>query len=94
MKELEMILQAIAQLGDAGKEAFIWWLVMDKGLGFLAWIISIGVIAFVILRGVRLASNNGDLTALRDAMGVGYPGHLTEEEIREMHRWVRARREK
>lgn len=30
MKELELILAAVASLGEAGKEAFIWWLIIDK----------------------------------------------------------------
>jgi len=93
MKELEMILQAVAQLGDAGKEAFVWWLVMDKGLGFLGWILTVIAIAFVILKISKHISLDG-MQNLRDAMGVGCPGPVSEEEIHEMHRWVRARREK
>lgn len=91
MKELEMILQAVAQLGDAGKDAFIWWLVMDKGLGFLGWILSLGVVSFTLLKVVRY-TNQDDLRVLRDAMGVGTPGVVSDEELREMHRWIRSRK--
>lgn len=35
--ELQLVLEAISKLGEAGKEAFIWWLVMDKAVPALAW---------------------------------------------------------
>lgn len=92
MKELEMILQAVAQLGDAGKEAFIWWLVMDKGLGFLAWILTVGAIAYSVLKIIQAVTQE-ELRAVRDAMGVGTPGLVSIDELREMHRWIRAQRE-
>lgn len=55
MKELELILQAVANLGAAGKEAFIWWLVIDKvvigamclaGVLGLPWIIARSIAKF------------------------------------------------
>lgn len=66
MKELEMILKAVAQLGEAGKEAFIWWLVIDKGLTFIA-VITIATFVFIAMRYAIRASSitNEDSQLLR-----------------------------
>ncbi len=94
MKELEMILAAVAQLGEAGKEAFIWWLVMDKGLGFLGLVSVMGIIAAVILRGIKHFSCEEILKCLRDEMGVGSYGWLAPREVKEMFNWVREHKDK
>lgn len=80
MKELEMILAAVAQLGEAGKEAFIWWLVIDKGLSFVS-MMTFFVLAFYT---AKVAINNlgstGRMKQLRDALGIGCRGFLTDSE--------------
>lgn len=85
MKELEMILAAVAQLGEAGKEAFIWWLVMDRGLGF----ITIVCVLVAILVGVRWAitalSFESDVRRIRDALEIGSSGYVTPAEIKAIH---------
>jgi hypothetical protein len=53
--QLKMILDAMATMGAAGKDAFIWWLALDKGLPILAWIVFIGAAAAIL----RLAINWG-----------------------------------
>lgn len=35
IEEIKMITETISTLGVQGKEAFIWWLILDKGLCFL-----------------------------------------------------------
>ncbi len=90
MKELEMILAAITNLGAAGKEAFIWWLVFDKLIAGLLWVIPALAIAYAA---IRITAINCLGAQLRDAMGVGAPGGLTRDEEREMFAWIRAKRD-
>jgi hypothetical protein len=40
-EQLKMILDALQSLGAEGKEAFIWWLVLDKTVGPLVWLITL-----------------------------------------------------
>ena len=88
MKELEMILAAVAQLGDAGKEAFIWWLVMDKGLGFLG-LLTFFATALVLARWVIFACTfEKDLRRIRDSLGLGSCGCITPNEITGIHRKI------
>ncbi len=88
MEELKVIVNLIQQLGVEGKEAFIWWLLMDKGLSFVLSIV-VTLIGFssltkIVLHlfGVRY------LQDLRDLMGVGSPGNITIGEINEMISWI------
>lgn len=85
MKELEMILAAVAQLGEAGKEAFIWWLVMDKGLSFVAAIALISSIVLVAKAALAARGHTNDLKRIRNTLGIGCAGYLTETEITRIH---------
>ena len=40
-EELQMILNALQSVGDGAKDAFIWWLVMDKGLPVVGWLLTV-----------------------------------------------------
>ena len=52
MNELELIISLITQLGDTGKEAFLWWLFFDKfviyGIGTFNILIVLGAIYKII----------------------------------------------
>lgn len=92
MKELELIIQAVSQLGEAGKEAFIWWLIVDKGLTFIGWMIAI----VFIYKGVIMAINvaNSDVTGvrIRDAMGIGTGPYVDSDEYKQMIKWIEERK--
>ena len=96
MKELELILAAVTQLGEVGKEAFIWYLLLDKGLLFLGWIGTVISIVYILAYMTRaeIKKNNAiiRLQALRDKMQVGYMGELTTNEYYEMLSWVEQRK--
>lgn len=50
-EELELVLQAIKELGEAGQSAFIWWCILNFASGFItpsAWISIVYVIAKAI----------------------------------------------
>ena len=89
MKELELILSTISQLGVAGKEAFIWWLVFDKLIPGLVWLATVLIFSYVIRQIVSICSVGAKL---RDAMGVGRKGALIEDEVRDMFKWISDRR--
>ena len=95
MKELELILAAITQLGEAGKEAFIWYLLLDKGLTFLGFISCFSILGYVITYVARIVNTTDgqqELERLRDLMGVGSMGGLTKQEYRDMLSWVEQRK--
>ena len=56
-EELKIIMDALVQLGEAGKAGFIWWLVMEYAL-YYATIISfiIGVVITVRMVATKLVS--------------------------------------
>ena len=86
MKELEMVLSAISQLGAAGKEAFIWWLVFDKLIVGVLYLV--GIFGFWLCLKLFLSRLGGG-ERVRDAMQVGTPGPLTEREVDEMIEWIK-----
>jgi hypothetical protein len=89
VKELEMILATVATLGAAGKDAFVMWLVFDKLVPALCLLVALFFAGFVAMRIAASVSVGG---RLRDAMGVGREGYLTDEEVRAMFAWVATRR--
>ena len=48
MKELELLLAALATLGAESKEAFIWWLLLEKLWPGLVWLITLFTGCFMI----------------------------------------------
>ena len=93
MEELKLILEAVANLGASGKEAFIWWLVFDKFLPGLMALIGLFGVGFTIYKLINLHEKiNGVGPKLRDAMGIGCPGRLIDSELVEMMQWIKERR--
>ena len=95
IEELQAIVNLLMSLGESSKEAFIWWVALDKGLGFLESIIIVGTLAYAALRIARLAMADGvemQVRVLRDAMGVGTSGPVTDGELAAMRKWVEARK--
>ena len=92
MKELELILQAVTQLGDAGKEAFIWWLVLDKLFGTLCILTIVGAFVFLGLKVIGIYTSEKQLEQLRSEMGISNYGSVVPSEFREMLNWIRARK--
>ena len=91
MKDLELIIQAITQLGEAGKEAFIWWLFVDKGITSLLIATALFLAYKLVIRLIR-AFADAPIERLRDEMGVGSPGPLVRSEYEQMIHWIRERR--
>jgi hypothetical protein len=82
IEELKLVLETIATLGAQGKEAFIWWVVLDKIPFFVLWAAFIGLLFFITKSVKKYNSDEQFLTSLRDILGYG-DGYLsTSERIR------------
>ena len=86
-EQIQMVLNALLSMGAEGKEAFIWWLAMDRGLSVFSWLITFAGILWV---GNRLITHFVDirdvdtmLCHLRDTLGVGSPGPMLASEAKE-----------
>lgn len=65
-EELKIIMDAIAQLGQAGKEAFIWWLIVKYLVSYLMLFVGFCIGAYVVFRIARMLYEAGsDTRSLR-----------------------------
>lgn len=79
IEELKLVLETIATLGAQGKEAFIWWAVLDTIPAFILWSLFIGVL-YAVVGAVKYANSEVEfLTNLRDTLGYGV-GYLGSDE--------------
>ena len=65
-----MLLDAMQSLGAGGKEAFIWWLAMDKGLPVLGWLMTLGAIVVVARLVIRHCANCERFDEVRKSLGM------------------------
>lgn len=92
-EEIKMIVDMIAQLGTQGKEAFIWWLVMDKVLPWTLGFMLISSCVYFITRIIR-NSRESDQLELKfrewcDTLGSSYfHGHQRDDSMRKIGRIV------
>jgi hypothetical protein len=94
-EELKIIMETIGQLGQAGKEAFIWWLVVKYVLHYVTVVFVIGCFGFVVLRITKATKDYQDecklVEELAQKVGV-YRGYgITADNIREMQDWIRSK---
>jgi hypothetical protein len=72
--ELKLILDTVSKLGEAGKEAFVWWLVADKALPVLSWLAFFGTVSYTAIKVVRLLTrkpvddDRSQIEVARDAL--------------------------
>lgn len=60
LEQLQLIMNTLSQMGEQGKEAFIWWLVLDKALPYLAWLIILPMVLYAVFRLARLITKASD----------------------------------
>lgn len=89
MKELELILQTVASLGAAGKEAFIWWLIVSYGVPFIGFLVG----ALAVTKIARMIYDSGDdtscLTRIAKVLEIsndygGFSRNEVYEKVREL----------
>ena len=88
-EQLQMILNALQGLGVEGKSAFIWWLLLDKGLPVLGWLLTFCGLLWAGLKVLSAVSAASHMAKLRDEMGIGHPGPLWDSEARAVANKVR-----
>jgi len=90
IEQLKLVLETVQQLGAQGKEAFIWWVVLDKVLPVLGWLITFAglmTVVFWLIRAVQSANEDAArLEKLRDVLlDSAYPGvHVGEGAFKMM----------
>jgi len=93
MEELKLIIEAVSTLGLAGKEAFIWYIALDKGLSFLVWMVFFGLLAYLINKCFSAYKSDVQIETLRDRMGIAVgSGDVNGDEYNNMLRWIDARK--
>jgi len=86
IEELKMVMDTVAQLGESGKAAFIWWLVLDKLTPAIAWLVCAGL-AFLLGRramGLFISGPSAYFRSLRVRLRIGSSGELTDFEIKQI----------
>lgn len=92
MDELKLIMDAITTLGEAGKEAFIWWLVMDKGVLLICWLTFFSLLFYLIKMIASTCKSENRLEQLRRQMCIGGGTGVDSDEYRSMIDWIEARK--
>ncbi len=72
-EELKLITDAITTLGVAGKEAFIWFLVIKYGLTWVLHMVLWPVAAFTVYRVALLVASVGNEEYLRAIRKITHP---------------------
>jgi hypothetical protein len=88
IEQLKLILETLRTMGEAGKDAFIWWILLDKALPVLAWLLTFCGLIWLVLRIVGAISSDSHMARLRDDLGVGRPGELINSEVAEVRRRI------
>lgn len=74
IEHLQMVIDLLQSMGAEGKDLFIWWLALTKGIPAFFGVVwsAIGAKAIFICLGFakEALSNNNKLNRLRDAAGV------------------------
>lgn len=77
-----MVMDMIQSLGAQGKEAFIWWVLLDKALPAIVWLLSLSIFVWATFRIVVMCAEPAKaMRDLRDELRIGSTGYLTSGEI-------------
>lgn len=82
-EQLKMILDTLQTMGAAGHDAFVWWLVLDKALPVLGWLLTFSGLVWLAWHLMQRIDACSIGEQVRDAVGVGSAGPLVPSEARE-----------
>jgi len=89
-EELKIIMDTIAQLGTAGKEAFIWWLLIKYALHYavvLVFILCATLAIFKIAKEVRASqAESGIAERVAKAAGLSYSRNAAG--VSQCYKWI------
>ena len=83
IEQLKLVIETVKSVSGDAQAVAIWWLVLDKLLPIIAWlIVAAGVYKIISVFGHKVILEKEceeTLKILRDALGVGY-GYLSQDE--------------
>lgn len=89
--ELKLILETLQHTTDGAKDFGVWWIALHYGAKVLESLLVAACvlgIAWGVYKAILISSGSSDaerrLEGLRDAMGIGTPGILTDDEYHRM----------
>ena len=81
-EEIKLVTDMLQSLGQVGTTGFIWWLVMDKLIPAISWLVGVWMfMKYVCLPVAMSLDSYSTLCSLRDRLGVGSPGPLSPSEL-------------
>ena len=85
---LDSTLQTLAQLGEAGANTFLMYLLIDRGTTLLTVMMVVGAIGGIAFIIARTLTSNQQLVTLYN-MTCGTTSHyLNEREFRDLQNWI------
>ncbi len=90
--QLKMILDTLQTMGATGHDAFVWWLLLDKALPVVGWLLTFAGLVWLAWRLIPRLGMLSFGEQVRDILGVGCDGPLTPREARETLRRLNALR--
>ena len=83
IEQLKLVLSTLLQLGEGSKEVAIWWLMLDKVLPVVVWLLILGAVVYLVLRIIPMLTLSDPICELRDRLGIGSSGSHSNWERRE-----------
>ena len=84
IEQLKLVIETVKSVSGDAQAVAIWWLVLDKLLPVIAWLI-VGCGAFKLLSRLILNINSHkDMCDIRDMLGIGISGPLMEVERKQV----------
>ena len=83
IEQLKLVIETVRSVSGDAQAVAIWWLVLDKLLPIIAWLIVAALaynIIYIVVHKVILEKDCEEtLKILRDTLGIGH-GYLSQEE--------------
>ena len=87
IEQLKMVIDLLQSVGLEGKELFIWWMALTKGIIVIFGLIWSVIAALAINRLLKFVPGHTQLDQLRDAAGVA--GYFNSAELEKAKKVLR-----
>ena len=87
IEQLKMVIDLLQSVGLEGKELFIWWMALTKGISAVFGLMWTAIAVFFISKSFRLIAEQSKLDQLRDAAGVA--GYFNSAELEKAKKVLR-----
>lgn len=89
MDDIKLLVELITQLGQQGKEAFIWYLVIHEGAPVIFGIYFLHLLKYVVDKFQAHTEYKLFLDKLREEMGLTFEEELRQRHKNDMIDWIR-----